>query len=89
MPSKYKKYGRIVSLKSPAKAKISVSTLTKEFNKAQTRNKKLRIWRVANLASNRAFANLKKSGMSYKERQEYRQIGGIYRNCADMMSKRM
>lgn len=89
MPSKYKKYGRIVSLKSPVRARTSVKTLAKEFSRAKTHDKRLRVWRVANLASNRAFANLKKANLSYKERQEYRQIGGIYRNFADEINKNM
>jgi len=83
----YKKYSDIVSLKTPAEARKSVSKLRQEFNDAKTKQKKIRIWRVANLASNRAFANLKKSNLSFKERQEYRQIAGIYRNFADSINR--
>jgi len=54
-----------------------------------TRAKKLRIARVAQNASNRAYATTKRKKLSAKERREYRQIGKIYDDLAESFWKKL
>lgn len=84
-PPKYKKYADIVSLRTPEEAKGSVEILMKEFNNAETDEKKRRIKRVVVLAANRAMVARRKKDLSERERQEYREIEKIYRNAAEKM----
>jgi len=86
---KYDKYSKIVSFKNPTEARKSATELRKEFNSAKTHSKKLRIARVAQYASNRAYATLKRKKLSAKERKEYREIGKIYDDLADSLFKKL
>ena len=79
------KYADIVSFKSPEQAKHSVNQLLLDFDMAKTRAKKVRVKRVAVLAMNRAYATVKRSELSAKERDEFAQIGNIYKNAARRM----
>lgn len=87
--AKYAKYGKIVSFKNPSQARKSATELRKEFKSAMTRAKKLRIARVAQNASNRAYATTKRKKLSAKERREYRQIGKIYDDLAESFWKKL
>lgn len=87
--AKHKYLGDMISLKSPALARISVIDLKQEFKDAQTNDKKLRIARATMLASNRAKVILKKKGLSLKERTEFRQILSIYKKVAEDMFRKL
>ena len=80
--AKYKKYADIVSLKSPEGARYSVKMLKVEYRRAETREKKLRIIRVLQEASNRAKASAKRKELSERERKELKKIAKIYRKAA-------
>jgi len=84
-PAKYKKYSDIVSIKDPESARESVEKLWEEFNKAHTREKKVRIWHVTSLAAKRANAAVKKKGLSRKEVQEFKEVAKIYEEAAEKM----
>lgn len=84
-PAKYKKYSKIVSFKDPEDAFISSGQLLDEFVRSKQKDKKLRIARVSQYASNRAFAMSKKRDLSSKERREFIEIGKIYKRSANGM----
>jgi len=86
-PAKYKKYSKIVSFKDPEDAFISSGQLLDEFVRSKQKDKKLRIARVSQYASNRAFATSKKKDLSQKERNEFIEIGKIYKRSANGMWK--
>ena len=87
--TKHKYLGDMISLKSPALARNSVTDLKQEFKDAQTNAKKLRIARATQLASNRAKVILKKKGLSLKERSEFRQISVLYKKAAEMFFRKL
>lgn len=86
---KYKKYAKIVSFKDPKSARISVRDLKQEFDSAKTQTKKLRIFKVTQLAENRARATLKRKNLSVKEKYEFAEIAQIYGKMADRFGKRL
>ena len=88
-PARYKKYSEIVSFKNPTAARASVKELKKEFNKAKTREKKVRILRVAQYAANRAKAAAKKKNLSSKEKRELRQISRIYERASEYFERKL
>ena len=79
------KYADIVKLDTVENAQKAADELLREFNSAKTRTKKVRIKKVTVLASNRAYASAKRKKLSYKERQEFKQIGMLYRDYAKVM----
>ena len=87
--AKYKKYSKIISLRTPKEARVSVRKLKKEFDAAKTNAKKLRIFRAAQLAENRAKVSLKRKTLSLEEREEFREISKIYEKAADQFGIRL
>jgi len=85
---KYKYLAKIVSLKSPAKARKSVVKLKKEFNSAKTDSKKVRIARATQQAANRALVTQKRKNLSSKEKKEFKEIHKIYNDAVDIMWKK-
>ena len=87
--AKYEYLSNIISLKSPASARQSVKLLVQEFDQAQTKTKRVRIARAAQLASNRAYATKRRKNLSPNERRQFAEIGEIYNKAADKMFKRI
>lgn len=83
----YKKYSKIISFKSPTKARESTKKLEEEFVNSKTNAKRLRIARVAQYSANRARATVKRKNLSRAEKSEYRKISTIYNNSANMFFK--
>ena len=88
-PSKYKKYSKIVSLTDPESARESVKELMDEFESAKTDDKRLRVARATQLASNRAEAQLGRENLSAEERDQFSEITKIYDKKADKMWEQM
>ena len=88
-PAKYKRYEEIVTFKNPKAAEGASETLMREFDKAKTHDKKLRIARVTQLASNRAEASAEKTQLSDRERKELRQVSAIYDSTANDMFRKL
>ena len=84
---KHKYLSDIISISSPASARLSVKKLQEEFSGAVTRTKRLRIARATQLAANRSGSMLKRSGLSAKERTEFKEIYRIYSAEAARMFK--
>ena len=82
-PAKHSYLAKIVSFKNPRQARTSAMQLWKEYEKAKTRQKKVRILKATQLAANRARATLNRKNLSGKERKEYSEIGRIYENLSD------
>ncbi len=87
--AKYQKYSDIVSLKDIGEAQKSIKSLKQEFDGAKTQTKKIRVFRVAQAASNRAGASMNRKNLSKKERKEYRIIGNIYNKLANSLGVRL
>ena len=83
--AKSKKYAEIVRLDSIPTAKQSARILMREFEDAETRDKKVRVKKVTVNASNRARASAKRKNLSAKERKELNEIAGIYENTYEKM----
>ena len=77
------KYAEIVSLESPEDARASVRELSKEYNDAETRTKKVRIIRVAVLAMNRAKVISERRGVSPEVKRDFREIHQIYKDAVE------
>jgi len=86
-PAKYKKYSEIVSFENPNEARKSALKLEKEFRRAKTRKKKLRILSVLRLSANRAKATLNRKNLSKKEQSEFHQIWTIYNSTYNLLRK--
>lgn len=84
-PAKYKYAAEHISLRSPEEARASAKWLMEEFNRAETRDKKVRIKRFAVLAYNRAKAGAGNPRLSARERREYAQIAQIYKEAYEGM----
>jgi hypothetical protein len=84
---KSEKYADIVSIESPYRARYSCKQLKEEYHKAETRDKKLKIIRVANLAANRARAIREKKNISSIERSEMAEVASIYSKTSGQLSK--
>lgn len=84
-PAKSKKFAKIISVESPAKALISVKILEREYKNSKTRANKIKIKQRTVLAANRANATLKRTDLTLKERSEFIQIERIYRESAKRM----
>lgn len=82
---RFKGLAEKVSLRSPTAAKKSVRELRREFDKAKTDKKKLRIARATQLAANRAKVSVKRENLSSKERKQFRKIERIFDKEADKM----
>jgi len=82
---RYSTYSRIVHLDTPTAAQQSAHRLLEEFNQAKTREKKVRIKRVAVLAASRAKAITQKTVLPDKEFQEFTEIHRIYRKVIEKM----
>lgn len=83
--SRSKKYSKIISVESPAKATHSIEVLHRNFRKSKSRPNKLKIARRTMYAGNRAKAMGKKSGLSAKERHEFSVVGNHYQKAAKTM----
>ena len=86
--SKHKNISRIISLKSPSKAHISVTKLKKMFDRS-SRDRKVLIIKSTNLASNRANAISQKNSLSDEKRSQFREIGMIYNEAQEYFSSRL
>jgi len=84
-PTKHQYLGDMVSLRNPSGARGSVKELEREFKKAETDAKRLRIARATQLAANRARATMKRRPLSVAERGEFSEIAGIYKRSAEKM----
>jgi len=84
-PAKYAYLSDIISLRNPSAAYGSVRELEREFNKAGTDAKRLRIARATLLVANRAKAITKKRPLSVVERQQFRDMAGIYKRAAEKL----
>ena len=82
---KFSRYSRIVHLDTPATAYQSATKLLQEFNEAKTREKKVRVKRVAVLAASRAKAIMGKTDLSTLEAIEFKKIAEIYREVSKKM----
>lgn len=87
--SKSKKLASIVTFKNPSAARGAVKELGREFNGAKTDDKRLRVFRATLLAANRALASSKRKNLSSRERNELKQISGIYRKAAKAFQKKL
>jgi hypothetical protein len=85
-PPKHKKLSEIIRVDTPTSAKDSVEKLIIEFDKAKTRDKKLRIMRAIKLAETRARVMSENDRLSSKERNEAREVANIYENAYKRMS---
>lgn len=88
-PPKWKKYGDIITFKTPGGAENAAKILMNEFNSAKTHGKRLRIFRAVQLAENRARATLNRKDLCEKERMEYGKIVNIYNELGREMSKNL
>ena len=84
-PPTSKKYADIISLKNPTMASASASTMLKEFNDAETRDKKVHIKRAIVQAANRAGVASKNMNLSERERREAKEIQKIYNDAKEKM----
>lgn len=82
---KYRKYSDIVSFSNEEQARNSTNILSNEFEKAKTREKKLRIARVTQYAANRALASSKRTNISQEEIKKLKIINELYDNKAKEM----
>lgn len=83
----YDKYSSIVKLDNVPNANGSILKLLEEFKSADSREKQIRIYRVADLAAKRAEAQLNRETLSEKEALEFSEIAGIYRGFAESLHK--
>ena len=77
---KHKWLANIISIETPAKAKTSVKELSKLWNHNKSRRFRVLLIRSVVLSMNRVRALLNKSGLSSKERREFRIIWRVYAN---------
>lgn len=84
-PAKYDYLRDMISLRTPATARSSVTELLREFRGATTKDKKLRIARATQLAANRAKVGAGNKNLSPRERGQYSDIAGIYKQAAKKM----
>jgi hypothetical protein len=78
-PAKFQKYSNLVDMKDPASARASVLDLTKEYNDAEERSKKVRVKRVLVDAANRCEIASHNMNYSEEERKKFAEIEKIYR----------
>ena len=83
----YRKYAEIVTFKSPEKARDAVRRLVFEAKTADTRAKKVRVWRVLNLASVRARASARRKNLKPSTKRRLLRIAVIYRTGANMVKR--
>jgi hypothetical protein len=82
-PAKHGYLADIIRIDTPGNARRSVEQLDEEWNKADTRAKKLRLARAALEASNRARIISRNPRVSQVQREEARRVAEIYRQWAD------
>lgn len=82
---RYDYLAEIISFKSAAQAKDAVVLLDEEFRFAEGNEKKLRVKRAAILASNRAEAAAKRTGIKEETRKELMEISKIYKEAYHRM----
>lgn len=85
----FKKFSEIVSFTNPSEARNSVQELNKEFRSAKTRKKKVRVFRVTDLAAKRARATSRRKNLSRKEKREFLEVANIYREAADKLQEKL
>jgi len=85
--AKHEYLSKIIEMKNPREARGSVKELRKQFNKAETNAKKLRVARATQLAANRAGAQLKRKNISQREKRQFEEIQDIYQEQADKFFK--
>jgi len=83
--ARHRKYAEIVSFRTIGEARESARRLLREFKSAKTRDKAVRVKRVAVLAANRAEAAARRRNLSKRERHQLRRIAEVYRRVADRM----
>lgn len=84
-PAKSRKLAAIVDLTSPAAARRSTAKLMKMFRAAKTRARKVKLKRAVVLAANRAFAAMKRRGLSAKEKKQLMEVGRVFRAASKRM----
>lgn len=82
-PPRFKKYAKMISFRNTTEASQSIRKLRKEFREAKTDEKKLRIARTTQYASNRAFASAKRKKLTVEKRKTLKAIGKMYDDTAD------
>ena len=83
--ARHRKYAEIVKFTTIKDARESARRLLQEFKSAKTRDKAVRVKRVAVLAANRAEAAARRRNLSKRERHQLRRIAEVYRRVADRM----
>ena len=86
---KHKKYAEMISFKNSTQARISARKLRKEFREAKRKDKKIRIVRATQYASNRAKTITKKKNLNIDERKQFKEIGKIYDTTAKSMREKL
>ena len=77
---KHKWLANIISIETPAKAKVSVKELSKLWSHNKSRSFRVLLIRSVVLTINRVRALLNKSGLSSKEKRELKSVWKIYSN---------
>lgn len=86
-PPKHKKYADIITFKSENDARIAARQMHVEFNKANTRPKRVIIIKALNLASNRAKASAKRENISSTTKRRLLAISKIYKDMQEKLSE--
>lgn len=81
-PPENPELAQIVTISSPQAARRSTRKLQQKYNAAD-RDRRIEIIRAANLAANRASAQLNRRNLSEKEQRQMRKVAQIYRRFVD------
>lgn len=76
------KYSEIVEIDDIDSAKESIKKLQAEYDSSKRRDKKIRIYHVADLTSKRCYASARRKNISPKEKSEFKKIGNLYQDFA-------
>jgi hypothetical protein len=79
MRPKFVEAAEQISIESIPDAQSSVMWLSQEWRDAETRAKRRRLIRFANLARNRALVMIKRANISTREKMELRGVAAVYK----------
>lgn len=77
-PPEYEYLSEAIEMENPDEARGSVKELEKEFEEAETVDKKRRIKKAMILATNRAKAQTNRTDISEREVRQFKEIANIY-----------
>ena len=88
-PARWEYLGEVVTIRNSAAARGAVEELMRLYDRARSKEARLRILRVVVLAANRAEAASRRKNLSERERRELRAVVEIYREFAEKLKREL